>query len=86
VITGVAFFAYAYITRARYGAPRGAALAPPEHVLTALRCRARHAAGPAAERSLVMHSVLTFPNYVVIGVPARALPARLPALRLRCRL
>jgi len=25
--------------------------------------------GPAPERSLVMHSVLTFPNYVVIGTP-----------------
>ncbi len=31
--------------------------------------RAR-SAGPVAERSLVVHSVLTFPNYVVIGARA----------------
>jgi hypothetical protein len=76
VITGVAFFAYAYLTRDKFGAhPRAqhAALASAHapsathaHRPTPPCCRR---AGPAAERSLVLHSVLTFPNYVVIGVP-----------------
>ena len=40
--------------------------------------QALHNAGPAAERSLVTHSILTFPNYIVIGLPVR--PAALAVL------
>jgi hypothetical protein len=58
IITALVMATYAVLTRSRFGA-----LPPPRYRHVCVVSRSFRRAGPPVERTLVWHSVLTFPNY-----------------------